>query len=86
MKQEISEITNNVAPTVQYVPPKYRTSDALAYFVSAYENSQVDDLKEAVNAYNEQQEHREIVGTLQGISSSLAGIAYMQLETLKQLS
>ena len=85
LKQEINDMTKNIAPTVQYVPPKYRTSDALSYFVSAYQNSQIDDLKEAVNSYTEYQRHQELVGTFHNICSTLANVEYIQLETLNQL-
>lgn len=32
-----------------FVPPEYRFSDAMRYFVESYQNSRVDDLKEAVS-------------------------------------
>lgn len=80
LKNEILQITSGIASNVCFVPPKYRTSDALSFFVSAYENSQVDDLKEAVNAYNEQLKHREMMGALQGICTTLADIQYVQMK------
>lgn len=41
----------SIAEGLKYVPRKYRTSQALTYFVETYNNSRVDTLKEAVNMY-----------------------------------
>lgn len=43
---------NRIGNLLQFVPPKYRSSNALNYFVESYQNSRVDNLKEAVNAYD----------------------------------
>lgn len=51
LQQQIQTTVNNIKHAIAFVPPAYRTSDALSYFVKAYHNSRVDNLKEAVNAY-----------------------------------
>ena len=51
LQQQIQSTINNIKHAIVFVPPAYRTSDALSFFVRAYHNSRVDNLKEAVNAY-----------------------------------
>ena len=51
LQQQIQITINNIKHAIVFVPPAYRTSDALSFFVRAYHNSRVDNLKEAVNAY-----------------------------------
>lgn len=51
LQQQIQSTVNNIKHAISFVPPAYRTSDALSFFVRAYHNSRVDNLKEAVNAY-----------------------------------
>lgn len=51
LQQRIQSTVNNIKHAIAFVPPAYRTSDALTFFVRAYQNSRVDNLKEAVNAY-----------------------------------
>lgn len=53
---EIMPIVNSemedISEVACFIPPNYRYSDALDFFVEAYANSKVDNLKEAVNLYD----------------------------------
>lgn len=51
IQQQIQGTVNNIKHAIAFVPPAYRTSDALSFFVRSYHNSRVDNLKEAVNAF-----------------------------------
>ncbi len=64
------------------IPPQYRYSDALSFFVEAYSNSKVDNLKEAVNlfdthSYRKQmlQYQEKIVRELEDVNFNLSMIA-----------
>lgn len=88
LKQQILKIKD----VIQFVPAKYRCSDALKYFVESYSNSRVDNLKEAVNAYdtyhfrslavNAQQ---QILEQLKQNAELLQDISYQQLVSTQQL-
>lgn len=71
MKSRALKITENISEYMQFVPPKYRTSEALAYFCESYMNTRVSNLAEAINAYDQfyaaEKRHRETVDMLQGI-------------------
>ena len=53
LKGERENLTRSVADQIRYVPPAYRTSKALTTFCEAYNNSKVDNLKEAVAFYDQ---------------------------------
>ena len=49
----IQEAWEGIAPYVKYVPPNYRSSNALAFFSNSFFNFKVKNLQEAVNLYDE---------------------------------
>lgn len=88
LKQQIFRIRD----VIQFVPEKYRSSDALKYFVDSYCNSRVDNLKEAVNAYDThlfrsltEDAQQQILGQLEQNNDLLRDIRYQQLVTAQQL-
>lgn len=60
-KETIDRIETLIAPYVAYVPIRYRYSHALEHFCNAYNNTEVDNLKEAVNSYINKVRHEEIL-------------------------
>lgn len=81
-----------IQDVICFVPPKYRFSDALNYFVESYVNSRVDDLKEAVNAYDTfyfrsltADMQRKLLEQEQENAARLDLISYNQLCTMQQL-
>ncbi|MCM1193054.1 MAG: hypothetical protein NC123_01985 [Butyrivibrio sp.] len=47
------EAQKRIAPYMDYIPPKYQNSRALAFFSESFFNSRVETLKEAVNLYEQ---------------------------------
>lgn len=89
LEQQIERIRDVIC----FVPPSYRFSDALRYFVESYANSRVDDLKEAVNAYDTHyfrsqtmQMQQEILRQERQNADALSRIAYSQLCIMEQLA
>lgn len=89
---ELKQQVHRIQETIQFVPPKYRFSAALSYFVEAYRNSQVDNLKEAVNAYETYYFRQLALETQQQLLEQerkngelLSGIYFEQLVTMQQL-
>lgn len=60
-KETIDRIETLIAPYVAYVPIRYRYSHALEHFCNAYNNTEVDNLKEAVNSYINKVRHEELL-------------------------
>lgn len=88
LKQQIFQIRD----VIRFVPAKYRSSDALKYFVESYSNSRVDNLKEAVNAYDThlfrsltEDVQQQILGQLEQNNKLLQDISYQQLVSMQQL-
>lgn len=88
LKQQVFQIKD----VIRFVPPKYRFSDALRYFVESYTNSRVDNLKEAVNAYDTYHFRGQTLEVQQQLleqerrnSELLADIRYEQLVIMQQL-
>ena len=50
---QIQDFTNELRERIQFIPPSYCYSDALRYFVRAYMDGKVDNVKEAMNSYDE---------------------------------
>lgn len=48
----INRDVDDISKAVCFVPSNYRYSQALSFFVDAYANSKIDNLKEAVNLYD----------------------------------
>ena len=88
LKWQVSQIRE----VIMFVPPKYRFSEALRYFVESYSNSRIDNLKEAVNAFDTYyfrsqtiQMQREMLEKQQENSELMQAIAYNQLCMMGQL-
>jgi hypothetical protein len=79
------EIILKIKDYICYVPPAYRTSDALSYFVNSYENTRVGSLKEAVNAYDVYLNNNEMKMLVHQACSELRTIQTLQLQTNEQL-
>lgn len=92
LEPELKQQVFHIKDAIQFVPPKYRSSASLSYFVEAYSNSQVDNLKEAVNAYETYYFRRQTVEIQQQMLEQvrkngvlLEGIYFQQLVTMQQL-
>ena len=92
LNRDLDEQVDRIKTVLQFVPPKYRFSDALRYFVESYQNSRVDDLKEAVNAYDTYYFRSQTVQMQQKLLEQerqngrrLDQIAYNQLCMMEQL-
>ena len=92
LKPDLERQVYQIKDAIQFVPPKYRFSGALSYFVESYTNSRVDDLKEAVNAYDTYyfrnqtvQIQQQILEQEQKNTMLLSQIAYNQLCMMGQL-
>lgn len=88
LKWQVSQIRE----VIMFVPPKYRFSEALRYFVESYLNSRIDNLKEAVNAFDTYyfrsqtiQMQREMLEKQQENNELMQAIAYNQLCMMGQL-
>lgn len=82
-----------IREVIMFVPPKYRFSEALRYFVESYSNSRVDNLKEAVNAFDTYyfrsqslQTQNAILQKLDENNELLGMVAYNQLCMMGQLN
>lgn len=71
-KQEMEQVLSKV---IRYVPIEYRTSDALQFFYSSYQTSRVDNVKEAIHAYDSHQQHKEVMGGLRQIAVATLTVA-----------
>jgi uncharacterized membrane protein len=85
-------LIENIQNVICYVPPKYRFASALQYFVESYENSRVDNLKEAVNAFDTyyfREEttalQRQMISSQQQMMRMLDQIQFRQIEMMGQL-
>ena len=79
-------LVGSIYKYIMYVPPKYRTSEALSYFVESYENSRVSNLQQAVIEYDKYARHQEEMGMLRMVVQMLEMIAYQQVRTQEQLN
>lgn len=92
LEPDLKQQMLNIKDAIQFVPPQYRFSEALHYFVDSYINSRVDNLKEAVNAYETHYFRCQTLEIQQQLKEQerkngelLADIYYQQLVTLQQL-
>ena len=92
LNDSLEDQINRIGNLLQFVPTKYRSSNALSYFVESYQNSRVDNLKEAVNAYDTYyfrkqtvQIQEQILEQEQRNAQVLARIEYNQLCMMDQL-
>ena len=85
---DIGQLIEKYTPYIKIIPPAYRYSEAVAYFVDSYINSRVNNLQEAVNKYDEYLVNNELLKTQHKILEKLCDINYEQLvqeEQLKEL-
>lgn len=68
LNEEIARIENELrthyaekARCVDFVPPDYRTIDAIGFMLKAVENLRADTLKEAINLYDTELKHRQMM-------------------------
>ncbi|MCM1259251.1 MAG: hypothetical protein NC307_15600 [Roseburia sp.] len=92
LEDSLQRQVSQIREVILFVPPKYRFSEALRYFVESYSNSRIDNLKEAVNSFDTYyfrsqslQMQREILEIQQENSLLLQAIAYNQLCMMGQL-
>ena len=85
LQQQIQSTVNNIKHAIAFVPPAYRTSDALSFFVRAYHNSRVDNLKEAVNAYEMHMEAEQTRALLKEQINILQDIQFQNAIMLDEL-
>lgn len=85
-ERKIGICLQHLTPALQYVPPKYRFSEALEYMADSYANSRVDNLKEAVNLYDTYEFRNEMKEGMQLALQRLQNIEYLQEATLNRLS
>lgn len=92
LNDSLEDQINRIGNLLQFIPPKYRSSNALNYFVESYQNSRVDNLKEAVNAYDTYYFRKQTVKIQEQIleqerrnSQALERIEYNQLCIMEQL-
>ncbi len=60
LQGEKDKIFESIKDDIRYVPQSYRYSEALAAFVTAYENSEADTLKEAINIYRQNKQNSQL--------------------------
>ena len=65
-------------PHMKHVPPICRSSEALTYITSAYNNSMTDNLKEAVNSWNEERRNKQMI-------NSFAQVQYEVVRSISQM-
>lgn len=86
-KKEINELTpiinqevDNISKVICFVPPNYRYSQALNFFVDAYANSKIDNLKEAVNLYDTNKYRQDMLDYQKQTVKLLQAIAFSEFE------
>lgn len=92
-QQEIDELipiinqeTDSISEVACFIPPSYRYSQALDFFVDAYANSKIDNLKEAVNLYDTNEYRQNMLDYQKQTVEWLQTIAFAELEQAEQLS
>lgn len=87
---ERNSIVEKIKDYICYVPPSYRYSDAISYFVDSYNNTRANNLQEAVreyDAYIRDKNLQENIMTMRAeICSQLQDIQALQLATQAELA
>lgn len=78
IEKEVEEMEFIIDGPLTFVPPDYRTSDALEYFCRCYVNGKVSNLKEAIDRYDVYRHRQEMERVHNEISSQ-------QIEILKNV-
>lgn len=84
-KKEIEEKLPALCEVSCIIPPNYRYSNALAFFVDAYSNSKVDNLKEAVNLFDTHDYRRQMLESQQMVINHLQQVEFNQMMLYDQL-
>ena len=86
---ELMPIVNSemedISEVACFIPPNYRYSDALNFFVDSYANSKVDNLKEAVNLYDTNEYRQNMLDYQAEMVEWTRAIAFAELEQAEQL-
>lgn len=85
-QKRIYSIFEEIEEYICFIPPSYRLSAALSYFVESYANSRVSNLKEAVNAYDLYVRDARMNANIRHVSSQLSDIAFNQVTMMDQLN
>lgn len=85
LREEINNDIKILEPYLQYVPPAYRTSRALNYFVDSYINVRVENLSEAVKAYDNYVHQQKVQQEFRQVDARLKEISYMQSQSLSKM-
>lgn len=85
LRNEINSDIKILEPYLQYVPPAYRSSHALGYFVDSYINVRVENLSEAVKAYDNYVHQQNVQQGFKQIDARLREISYMQKQSLASM-
>ena len=78
LELSIKNKIDDISDVVVFVPPAYRYSEALSYFVDSYANSRVSNLKEAVNCYDTFIHRRKLEDGFGKIEAALSYLVYQQ--------
>lgn len=84
-EQSIEKKIAELGDVVSFIPPQYRYSQALAFFVESYSNSKIDNLKEAVNLYDTHDYRNKMLDSQAEIIDRLENISFNQLMLVEQL-
>ena len=82
---QLSEKVDALRDVACFVPIDYRNSYALEFFVNAFANSKIDNLKEAVNLSDTQAYRNSMLQSQKQMCNMLSQIAFNQLTISSQL-
>ncbi|SHI62379.1 zinc-ribbon domain-containing protein [Butyrivibrio fibrisolvens DSM 3071] len=85
-EKQRNEIVLAIKDYICYCPPAYRSSSALSYFVDSYSNTRVNNLQEAVRAFDEYQRSQNMMNAMKSVCSLLEEIKIQQVRTNEQLA
>ena len=85
IEDDVKKRISAISEVIRFVPPEYRNSQALSYFVESYANSRVNNLKEAVNAWDQKVHQRNTEMKLEELTSIAQAIEYNQFVQIDQL-
>ena len=82
----LPKMEEQLIPLIMYVPPAYRTSDALFYFWESWQNSRIDNLKEAVLAYDTQNRHMQVMTKFEHLEQTIIDVGEQIVMALEGIS
>lgn len=86
VEQDIDNSYISLGDSLKLVPPSYCNSKALQYFYSAYTNGKVENVKEAINAYDEYMHRQKMEATQQQMLFQQEQMVATQNQISKQLT